>query len=90
MKPRDTKENIRLSKIASAFCYLAELQQLVKENPEHILFLKEFFPIPIKQLKELSVDKTKISEFIVNNTKLPLSLQFVESFRRTESRRFWE
>lgn len=90
MKPRDIKENIRLSKIASAFCNLANLQQLVKENPEHATFLNDFFIIPIKELKNLSVDKARIKEFIANNTRLPLQLQFVESFRQTESRRFWE
>lgn len=90
MKPRDTRENIGLFKIASTFCDLAKLQQLIKENPKHATFLKEFFKLPVTQLKDFKVTKAKISEFIANRTQLPLSLEFIESFRKTESRRFWE
>lgn len=85
---RDTKENIRLSKIAQYLTELKELRRLCKENREHLNFLKEFKEEPISLLQGLAVD-WEISEkvFVLDGV---LSPDFIESFRKTASRRFWE
>ncbi len=85
---RDTKENIRLAKIANLFSYLKDLRQLCKENREHLVFLMEFREVPIYQLEELEVDRlTSEAVFVLDGLITP---DFLESFRKTESKRFWE
>ncbi len=84
---RDTKENIRLSKIAQYFTELKMLRKTCKENMEHYKFLKEFKEMPIVILEGLGVDRF-FSEavFIFDGVLTP---EFIESFRQTESRPFW-
>lgn len=90
MKPRDIKENIRLCLIAYAFCEIAHLQREVTLKPDKTNFIRNSLKVPVKNLKKLKVKRDVIGKFINDNTQLPLKLQFIESFRKTESRMFWE
>lgn len=85
---RDAKENIRLSKIAYQLSDLKKLRQLLKENKEHYHFLIEFKEIPIKLLEDLGVLRSLAEAFLIYNP--PLTPEFIETFRKTESRKFWE
>lgn len=89
---RDTKENKRLSNIAFYFDELKKLRKLMFENqddPEEVLdLLYESRVLPISLLEDLDVDLLTAATFFIFDGKL--TPDFVESFRRTESRKFWE
>ncbi len=85
---RDVKENIRLAKIAQYFTELKQIRRFCKENREHLGFLKEFRETPITLLEELGVDRLT-SETLFTLGGL-ITSEFLEQFRQTESRSFWE
>lgn len=85
---RDVKENIRLSKIAQYFTELKQLRKLLEENREYYDFLIEFKEMPIKQLENLGIPKILAETILIYDTIL--TPEIIETFRETESRKFWE
>lgn len=86
--PRDTKENIRLCKIAQYFTELKQLRILLKDNKEHYNFLIEFKEMPIKLLEDLGVSRVEAETVLLFDSVL--TSEVVEMFRETKSRPFWE
>lgn len=90
--PRDRRENIRLGNIAFYLSELKRLRKLMaeyKEEPEEVLdLLYEARIIPVTLLEELGVDRlTPEAVFTFDGLITP---DFLESFRKTGSRKFWE
>lgn len=88
---RDIKENIRLSKLAWYFTELKRLRGLMAENKDNEQVLDILYgahEIPVSLLEDYGVTRTVgESVFIFDGILTPA---FIESFRKTESRKFWE
>lgn len=88
---RDTRENKRLSMIVFYFCELKKLRRLMVENQEEseeiLDLLYKSRILPINLLEGLGVDPLTAEAFFIFDGLI--TPDFLESFRKTESRKFW-
>lgn len=88
---RDTRENKRLSNVAFYFDELKKLRKLMSENRDSEEVLDLLYEARIQLisiLEELGVDLLTAEAFFTFDGRL--TPDFIETFRKTESRKFWE
>lgn len=91
--PRDTKGNIRLSKVARQLSDLKKLRRLMEENQDNetvLNLLAEASIMPLSLLEDLKVPRALAEAFLLYNPDL--TPEVIELFREPKKggRKFWE
>lgn len=91
--PRNTKENIRLAKVARQLSDLKKLRQLMEENQDNetvLNLLAEASFMPLNLLEDLKVPRALAEAFLIYNPGL--TPEVIEFFREPKEggRKFWE